>query len=390
MNTTSAGSTRLKLRCINWSAHLEPMVPEGLSSAPLNSIVSLVSQGGFNCVRLTYSVDLALHLDRVASSAFVSAAKATGTNESALQGLWTSVEEKNPWVKGKTVGRVLEETLDELARKGISVILDNHVSRAGWCCNYLDGNGWFGSTSQTTFKASGSKATDPSDYRSLNSRHFDPLDWLKSLDVMARLSLSHPNVIGLSLRNELRVLGDQNSGGKEWYHRVSAGVKTIHQVNPDALIAVGGTRSASDLSFLSRRPLDRKALGVEDKIVWEFHAYSWSYYLLSSICPVFNGLLSYFVGHVLKASAAITGPLWLSEFGVDLSSPGGLSSKDAGYLRCLVKFIEDNDLDWAYWTLQGSYYVREAKINVDETFGALKKDWSGWRNPQFKELLGGI
>jgi endoglucanase len=47
-------------------------------------------------------------------------------------------------------------------------------------------------------------------------------------------------------------------------------------------------------------------------------------------------------------------------------------------------------MDWAYWALQGSYYVRDANADVDESFGLLKKDWSDWRNTEFKGLLGNM
>jgi endoglucanase len=48
-------------------------------------------------------------------------------------------------------------------------------------------------------------------------------------------------------------------------------------------------------------------------------------------------------------------------------------------------------MDWAYWALQGSYYIRDGSgTNVDESFGLLKSDWSDWRNTQFTGLLGNM
>ena len=32
----------------------------------------------------------------------------------------------------------------ELSRQGVIIHLDNHVSKAFWCCGDDDGNGWFG------------------------------------------------------------------------------------------------------------------------------------------------------------------------------------------------------------------------------------------------------
>jgi endoglucanase len=78
----------------------------------------------------------------------------------------------------------------------------------------------------------------------------------------------------------------------------------------------------------------------------------------------------------------------LSEFGIGLS--GSISSVDRNYLNCVVGYATSNDMDWAYWALQGSYYVRDANADVDESFGLLKKDWSDWRNTEFKGLLGNM
>ncbi|KAJ2964720.1 hypothetical protein NQ176_g10774 [Zarea fungicola] len=56
-----ADNQRVKLRCINWAGHLEVNVPEGLHKQPVNYIASWIANQGFNCVRLTYSIDMALN-----------------------------------------------------------------------------------------------------------------------------------------------------------------------------------------------------------------------------------------------------------------------------------------------------------------------------------------
>lgn len=60
------------------------------------------------------------------------------------------------------------------------VILDNHVTKPGWCCGYNDGNGFFGDT------------------------FFDPATWIAGLTKIARTFKGISNVVGMSLRNELR------------------------------------------------------------------------------------------------------------------------------------------------------------------------------------------
>lgn len=78
----------------------------------------------------------------------------------------------------------------------------------------------------------------------------------------------------------------------------------------------------------------------------------------------------------------------MSEFGIGLS--GTISSADSNFLNCVVSYATSNDMEWAYWALQGSYYVRDSNADVDESFGLLKSDWSDWRNGQIKGLLGGM
>jgi hypothetical protein len=60
------------------------------------------------------------------------------------------------------------------------VILDNQITTPGWCCSGSDGNAFFGDT------------------------YFDPGEWLKGLSVMATMFRNTKNVVGMSLRNELR------------------------------------------------------------------------------------------------------------------------------------------------------------------------------------------
>lgn len=50
--------TRVKLSCVNWVSHLEPVVAEGLSKQPLDSIAKKIVSMRFNCVRLTWPLFL--------------------------------------------------------------------------------------------------------------------------------------------------------------------------------------------------------------------------------------------------------------------------------------------------------------------------------------------
>lgn len=47
---------RVKLACLSWASHLDPMVTEGLSKQPLDYISKQIASMGFNCVRLTWAL----------------------------------------------------------------------------------------------------------------------------------------------------------------------------------------------------------------------------------------------------------------------------------------------------------------------------------------------
>lgn len=80
-----------------------------------------------------------------------------------------------------------------LAKNNVMMILDNHISKPGWCCSRFDGNGFFG------------------------DEYFDPDLWVQGLTKVATIFKSTNNVVGMSLRNELRGLL-QNAD--DWYRYI--------------------------------------------------------------------------------------------------------------------------------------------------------------------------
>lgn len=129
----------------NWPGHQEIMIPEGLQHASVASIVSWIPKFGLNSVRLTFATEM---IDDIYSkspnqtlehSVLNALGKANGTVVLA------QILEKNPeFTKDTTRLEVWDATAKELAKQGVIVHLDNHVSKAFWCCGENDGNGWFG------------------------------------------------------------------------------------------------------------------------------------------------------------------------------------------------------------------------------------------------------
>lgn len=83
-----------------------------------------------------------------------------------------------------------QAVVSNLDSNNVMIILDNHISKPGWCCSDFDGNGFFGDV------------------------YFKPEMWLKGLTKVATMFNLTKNVVGMSLRNELRG-PKQNSN--DWY-----------------------------------------------------------------------------------------------------------------------------------------------------------------------------
>ncbi|KAH9213505.1 glycosyl hydrolase family 5 protein/cellulase [Leptodontidium sp. 2 PMI_412] len=359
---------RVRLRCVNWAGHGETNIPEGLHAQPLSHITSWIASNGFNCVRLTYSIDMALNPHEPVYQSFNNAADGTGLGKN-LTDLFKKAAVKNPWLLVATTRSTYAAVIASLGARGVMVVLDNHNSKAGWCCSTTDGNGWW---------------KEASGYVEANSRNFAVQDWVNGLSAMAKFGKTFPNVVGYSLRNELRTVQGQNNA--DWYEFVAKGALAVHQADPEGLVVIGGINYALDLGFLREKNFDRQRLGIEKKTVWEFHTYSWSNSQTAN-CSGYAPILDSAAGFLLESNKPYTGPLILSEFGWAQDGP---TQGEQAYYDCLVGWVEEKDVGWAYWALQGSYYIREGRVDYDETFGLLSRDWKDWRNESFVDVLGGL
>jgi hypothetical protein len=136
-----ANNRRVKLKCVNWGGHMEVNIPEGLHKQSVGFLAGWVADAGFNCVRLTYSTDMALRPDANVSTSFLEAAGPSGVSTESLGGLFASAVQKNGFLATATTRGVFGAVVDALWSRGVVTILDNHVSRASWCCGLEDGNG---------------------------------------------------------------------------------------------------------------------------------------------------------------------------------------------------------------------------------------------------------
>uniref|UniRef100_A0A453C7T7 Glycoside hydrolase family 5 domain-containing protein n=1 Tax=Aegilops tauschii subsp. strangulata TaxID=200361 RepID=A0A453C7T7_AEGTS len=243
----------------------------------------------------------------------------------------------------------IQAVVSSLGENNVMVILDNHVSKPGWCCDNTDGNGFFG------------------------DGYFEPDVWVDGLTKMATMFAGVPHVVGMSLRNELR---GPRQNSNDWYKYMQRGAEAVHAANPRVLVILSGLSFDNDLAFLNSRQV---SLSFARKAAFEVHWYSfsngqeWAAGSPNEVCARIGASVSRRALYLLDQGW----PVFLSEFGVD--NRGG-NANDNRYYGCAAAVAADLDLDWALWTLQGSYYLRQGVLDLDEVYGVLDRAWSRPRN----------
>ncbi|KAF5314686.1 hypothetical protein D9611_007045 [Ephemerocybe angulata] len=110
---------RVKLRCANWAGHQEASIPGGLQQQTPATIAQWLSSDRFNCVRLTFSIDMALNPNQRVSDAFTAAGSSTGVGVSAMQNLYNQAVSKNSWLSSATTRGAYARGIQELEAKGV-------------------------------------------------------------------------------------------------------------------------------------------------------------------------------------------------------------------------------------------------------------------------------
>ncbi|KAK7292629.1 hypothetical protein RJT34_15480 [Clitoria ternatea] len=345
---------RAKLVCGNWAGHLRPMIPEGLDRRPLKDLVAELVEHKFNCVRLTYAIYM---WTRYGHGNLLDSFDNLDAPE-----VVNGIAKHNPSMLSMTHIQVFEAVVNELGAQNVKVLLDNHVSEPKWCCNDDDENGFF------------------------HDRHFDPQEWLQGLTLAAKHFNGNHAVVAMSLRNELH---GPRQNENDWYRYMSKGALAIHKENPNVLVFISGLNYDTELQFLRTRPLN---IDLGKKMVFETHLYSWSgigtlklkeiwtKQPLNRICHYSIRGLDERVGFLTTGKHAV--PLVFTEFGFDQT---GSSVEDNRFLTCLQTYLVRRDMDWGLWAFQGSYYVREDRVQVQESFGVMDATWFNLRYPNFTD-----
>ncbi|GAP85601.2 putative glycoside hydrolase family 5 protein [Rosellinia necatrix] len=380
---------------VNWPMSGESMIPEGLEWKSAGDILDDVASVGFNYIRMGYAIQMIDEIyerggrDVPMIEALTAALGARNGTRVAR-----AIVARNP---GWTVRTTRFELWSDIARaasaRGLFVQPDVHVGRAQWCCSHTDGNAWF---DDVAFPAGA---------------------WRRGLAHVAAWARQHPNVVSMSLRNELRESWNRTDLYYNWATLVgnmTAGADAIHAAHPGLLITWSGMQYGQDLSALTaganiltapcyrctairdarrRDPVvfDAAAHPWADKLVWELHLYGGSEDLDTGDCDVIEAGLYRNGFNALgiapnAAGCAVTGdcppasrlaPVIFSEFGhaQDASLHGDLLQD------CIRAFTIRHRVSWMMWSLAGSYRIRQGTQGLVDTWGLTSADWSSWNDP---------
>ncbi|KAK9417595.1 hypothetical protein SUNI508_01352 [Seiridium unicorne] len=383
---------------VNWPMSGETMVPEGLEWASAEDILDNVKSVGFNFIRMGYAIemidevyerngdDVSLELSMILALGYENGTKVT--NE---------IVANNPsWTAQTTRFEIWSDIAKIALERGIFIHPDVHVGKAQWCCSHYDGNSWF------------------DDY------NFNVTNWKRGLSYVADWAKDHPNVVSMSLRNELRASWNVTDLYYNWQTMVgnmSAAAAAIHDTNPDILITWSGMQFDEDLSALTtkkniltapcyqcdairdalrRDPVyfDLDSYPFADKVVWELHLYAMSNDLDTGYCAIveaglyrngFNAL-----GMEPPAACNITNdcppaqrltPVIFSEFGHAQDS----TLYNDTLQNCMKDYTKKHTVSWMMWALAGSYRIRSGVQGLEDTWGMTNFDFSGWRDPDTVE-----
>lgn len=327
----------VRLTSVNWYGFDEKeYVAGGLDHAPLATIVEQIRKIGVNSVRLPWANET-LERDPAVPEYAVAA---------------------NPQLKGKHAMEVMDAVIAALARAHVMVILDNHVSRADWCCSETDGNGlWY-------------------------SSEYPERSWLADWQTIVRRYRSNKWVVGADLRNELR--NGAAWGGADpkldWHAAAERGGNAVLDANSRLLIMVESPEYSTNFIGFDKLPV---RLNVAERLVYSPHAYS----------PPAPGFANYDelkavydarAGFLLRTEPGV--PLWVGEFGTCQKLDCGFNSD---WFRLYIRYLKENELvSWSYWPLNGTQSSGVGrKYDAVEGYGLLSTDYRKIAAPGIVELL---
>jgi endoglucanase len=254
-------------------------------------------------------------------------------------------------------------------------VLDNHRSRADWCCDEAHGDGlWY-------------------------TPQFPESSWIADWRTLATRYRNSRNVVAAELRNEIRPEPQLAPGPTkatwgdgdpltDWRAAAERAGNAVLAADPDLLVVVGGLDYGANLTAAYLHPV---RLALPHRLVYAAHDYR-PMHAPAQLRDyrLFGVQLGIRFGGLTVAGRPFTAPVYLSETGTctqptraEPCHPG-----DAAYLRQMSRYLAATDLDFAYWPLNGTqgpgYSRTEGRV---ETYGLLAPDWTRYGNQGVLSVL---
>lgn len=327
----------IRLTSVNWYGFdQKEYIPGGLDHAPLATIVEQIRAIGVNSVRLPWANETLEH-DPVVADYAVAA---------------------NPQFKGKHAMAVMDAVIDALARAHIMVILDNHMSRADWCCSETDDNGlWY-------------------------NAEYPETKWLADWKTIVHRYRKQPWVVGADLRNELR--SGAAWGGADpkldWHAAAERGGAAVLSANPNLLVMVESPQYSTNFTGFDKLPI---VLPIAHRLVYSPHAYYVEGQDLSSLDALKQAYeaRTMFLLHTEPAT-----PIWVGEFGSCQKLNCGAN---ADWIKLFIRLLQQNpSIGWSYWPLNGTQSSGASrKYDTVEDYGLLTTDYQHIAAPELVNLF---
>lgn len=251
----------VRLRCVNWyGAHMESFVAGGLDKRSCVAIADSIVSLGANCVRIPLSVEL------VVRNPTPNASVIAGINRSQCN-VSTALD-------------VLDCQVSSLTQRGLMVILNNHVSFAGW--------------------VGGGERVPQGLW---HSARFPTASWVASLSALAARYRRNELVVGIDIRNEIHdqdgtviTWGKTDDVDSDWKAATLLADAAIREANPDVLVIVSGLSLAYDLRAM------QDLQNYRSKYVFTTHVYTWSWWFTHVNWTLVTALALLFVGGNVAAA----------------------------------------------------------------------------------------
>lgn len=346
-----AADQPVTLNGLNWyGAEQSDFVVGGLDYEPYQAILQTIRILGYNAIRLPFSNEL-VEKDPIVVGHLAA----------------------NPELRGLHALQVLDRIINYAGSLGLSVILDNHRSEAGWSS---EENGlWY-------------------------TPAYPDTSWTADWSALAQRYSKNNVVIGADLRNEPHASATWGSGNAatDWLGAAERAGNAVLAQNPHLLVVVEGVQYygtmpgywwGGNLMGVATNPVllrFKDGASAKSQLVYSAHDYGPDN--CNGGCPWFNAGTSYdtlaqiwdqYWGYITQDPAnQYASPVWVGEFGTCNYQASCVLSTVPGsqgqWFASLLRYIRDRHLSWAYWSVNGT----ESTAPPYRAYGAL--DWYGFLN----------